>query len=336
MYGARFGNPNYIGLLKDSLDQVAQMMESDLDRNAREDNYITDEMAELVKRAGKSLESCGIGVSIDSRVERLAWFVGGDTLKILQLQKGLNTLGYGDQLTEDGVYGKKTLQAWTDFFRDLEHGTVPTLCWIDLLQSDRTGITIGASKNGRITGLNNAFTYNEHPYIRFDPPHYGGKKWFRGAKIEIDYNHINFDKMQNSNWLYDQIQKQYNHYPLSDGAYDLLKDLKTTGKKVRVAGKVLLVAGVALDVLELGTAINDDLTDADRKLGKTTLSTAASIGGSWAGGALGAKAGALLGALTGPVAPIAIPVLSVVGGVAGAFGGDKLAQWVVDITVVED
>lgn len=142
--------------------------------------------------------------------------------------------------------------------------------------------------------------------------------------------------MPDSNWLYDQIQSRYNHYPLSDDAYNALKDLKSTGKKVRIAGRVLLVGGIALDVLELGTAVNADLKDADRKLGKTTALTAASIGGSWAGGALGAKAGALLGTLAGPAAPVAIPILSIAGGIGGAFGGDKLAQWVIDITDVED
>lgn len=98
----------------------------------------------------------------------------------------------------------------------------------------------------------------------------------------------------------------------------------------------MLVAGVALDVLELGTAIQEDLNDVDGKLGRTTVSTVASIGGSWAGGALGAKAGALLGALAGPAAPVAIPVLSIAGGIGGAFGGDKFAQWVIDITDAED
>lgn len=158
----------------------------------------------------------------------------------------------------------------------------------------------------------------------------------RSRTQTIDYNHVNFDKMPNSNWLYDWLQRQYNHYPLKNEAYDVLKDLKSTGKKVRIAGKVLLVAGAALDALELGTAINEDLKDTDKKLGITTAAAAASIGGSWAGSALGAKAGALLGSLTGPVVPIAVPVLSIVGGIAGSFGGDKLAQWIIDITDVED
>lgn len=115
-----------------------------------------------------------------------------------------------------------------------------------------------------------------------------------------------------------------------------MKDLEGTSKKVKIAGKVLLVAGIALDALELGLAIDADLKDADRKLGKTTASTVASIGGRWAGAAAGAEAGAVLGAMTGPAAPIAIPVLSLVGGIGGSFTGDYLAKWVVDITYVED
>jgi ATP-dependent protease HslVU (ClpYQ) peptidase subunit len=52
---------------------------------------------------------------------------------------------------------------------------------------------------------------------------------------------------------------------------------------------VLLVAGAALDALELYQTIEDDLHDADRKLVKKTLSTAVGIGGSWAGDALKAN-----------------------------------------------
>ena len=336
MHSARFGTPDYAELLKESLEKIARTVEHDLVRSGRENDYLTDAMAAAVKQAGKNLESCGFRISVDSLADKLAWFVGGDASKIRQLQKDLNTLGYGEHLTEDGVYGKKTLQAWSKFLRDLEHGTVPTLCWIDVLQSNKTSITIGSTKNGAKAGLNNAFVYNGHPYIRFDPSHHGQSGWFRGSKQPIDYSHVNFDKMPNSNWLYDQIQSRYNHYPLSDDAYNVLKDLKSTGKKVRIAGKVLLVAGVVLDILELGIAINEDLNDADGKLGGTTASTVASIGGSWAGGALGAKSSALLGTLAGPAAPIAIPILSIAGGIGGAFGGDKLAQWVVDITVAED
>lgn len=59
------------------------------------------------------------------------------------------------------------------------------------------------------------------------------------------------------------------------------------GKVVEIGGRVLLVAGVVLDALELCNTIDDDLHDADQKIGKKTYSSIASIGGNWAGGTLG-------------------------------------------------
>ena len=59
------------------------------------------------------------------------------------------------------------------------------------------------------------------------------------------------------------LKRTCNHYPLTDSAYNATKDLKAFGKTVRYAGKTLLVAGVALDVLELGMSIDIGLKDAD-------------------------------------------------------------------------
>ena len=105
-------------------------------------------------------------------------------------------------------------------------------------------------------------------------------------------------------------------------------------KVIRIGGKILLVCGIVLDALEPGKAIEDDLHDADEKLGRKTLSTAVSIGGQWGGAALGAKLGAMLGTATTIYAPVAVTILSLVGGAVGAFAGDALAKWVVDITYV--
>lgn len=249
----------------------------------------------------------------------------------------LNQLGVGEHLTEDGVYGKKTLAAWEKFLSRLEHGAVPTLTWIDPLQSKLTGIKIGSTKYGKKYGFHDALMAGTHPYIRIDPKPTGTETvWIRGVKTTINYPHINLDKVPNSNWIYNQLQSRFNHHELSGDEYNTLKDLESFGKKVRVAGKVLLVGGIALDVLEVGNAIDADLKDADRKIGKKTLSAAASIGGSWAGAALGAKLGAIAGAATGPAAPIAVPVSGLVGGIGGAFGGDALGKWIVDITCEED
>ena len=152
----------------------------------------------------------------------------------------------------------------------------------------------------------------------------------------INYNHINIEFGDNPTKVQNLLVKYYNHYPLDDAAYNAVKDLREFGKEVRVAGRRFLIAGIALDALELGLAAIEDLTDADKKLGKSTLSSAVSIGGRWAGATAGAKLGALAGGLTGPAAPVAVPVLSLVGGIVGSFGGDALGQWVVDITDAED
>ncbi len=112
MYSARFGSPDYTSLLRDFLDSIAHTMEQDLLRNERENNYITDETASILKKAGQDLSRCGVTISIDSTVDKLAWFVGGDPAKIRKLQSKLNEMHVGEHLTEDGVYGVKTLRAW--------------------------------------------------------------------------------------------------------------------------------------------------------------------------------------------------------------------------------
>lgn len=337
-YERQNGDRAYGQLLFSSLEGIEKAIARDLERGIRENDYIQDENAEKLKKALNSLERCGVRCyTLVEKVSQLSWFVGGDPAKIRKLQASLNEMHIGQHLTEDGVYGAKTLQAWENFLNCLEHGTFPSLVWIDLLQNKKTGITIGHTKNGGLEGLNNALMRGGRPYIRFDPiPNGTETAWVRGKKTPIDYPHVNFDPMADSNALYDFIQKQYNHYPLTDDTYNALKDLKDVGKKVKIAGKVLLVAGAALDALELGMAIDADLKDADKKLGKTTASTVGSIGGRWIGAAAGAKAGAALGAMTGPAAPIAIPILSIMGGIGGSFAGDYLAKWVVDITYVED
>jgi phage tail tape-measure protein len=58
------------------------------------------------------------------------------------------------------------------------------------------------------------------------------------------------------------------------------------------------------------------------------------IGGSWGVSIAGVELGAYVGALAVPFAPIAVPVLSFVGGIAGAFVGDALSKYIIDITYV--
>ena len=343
-YSARFGSPSYTSLLRDSLGTIAHTLESDLSRNERENNYITDEMAPVLKRAGQDLSHCGIIISIDSAVDKLAWFVGGDPAKIRKLQSKLNEMHIGEHLTEDGVYGKKTEQAVAELFDQLFHGSIHTLAWINPLQSSSTGITSEPIiKNGEtIFSLrdSSARSVSGKPIVVFRPdtPHNG-----------FPYTHINAVEgrsLKNGQYIPSSERQlanlnAMNHTEISEDAYRLLKDFDGTCKKVRTAGRVLLVAGLALEALELYQTIESDLHDADRKIGKKTYSHVASIVGSWALSALGSKGGAWIGATIGTaIMPgVGTAIGGAVGGVTlglvGSFGGSAIGKCVVDISATE-
>lgn len=211
----------------------------------------------------------------------------------MQLQKNFNKLGIkgkNGRLKEDGVYGKETLSAWMAFMKKLETGTVPTLAWVDALKNNSVQLEIGSSFAGTNNTIQDAILMHEvgrgkrqalqnWHYFRIDPPHQAQQGWFRGQRQPIDYNHINIDFQKPPTEFQTWLKKNFNHYPLTDNAYNATKDLKAFGKNVRYAGRTLLIAGVALDTLELGMAIDKDLKDADKKIGKKTVSTAAKIGG---------------------------------------------------------
>lgn len=239
-YGADWGNPQYEKLLREALQEIASQIQSNLEEAQRNNWYMRDENAEHMREAIRNLEKCGISTfSYAGIVDKLSWFVGGDSYKIRQLQQKLNETGAVDHLTEDGVYGKKTHSAWLDFLDKLAHCSAPTLAWTDLTQSELSKVKLGGTTYANNNGLTNAFLYpGKRPYIHFDPPHSNKHLTVNGKKIPIDFPHINLDEnLVGHDAIYDKLFEKYNHYPLSDEAYAVLSWMDKVEKLLELAAK---------------------------------------------------------------------------------------------------
>lgn len=105
---------------------------------------------------------------------------------------------------------------------------------------------------------------------------------------------------------------------------------KTVGKVFKVGNKLLIFTGLALDCMELSIVLEEDLNDADGRLGKKTAATAVDLGTAYLSAALGSKIGAALGTLFFP--GIGTFVFSFGGGFIGGILGDKFSDCILDIT----
>ena len=260
----------------------------------------------------------------------LCWFSNLSNADIVALQKALNKIPGFDKLTEDGIYGEKTSNIYDKLISSLIHGTFPSVAFINPLQSHSTGVWA----NAKITKAGESFTQlfmdgTSWPIFRADKHNYKGIP---------DFPHINVEAVRGAPDWQKAIVDSLDHRELSKGTYDILKNFDNTAKIIKAGSRVLLVAGIVVDAIELGSALQSDLNDADQKLGKTTARASISIIGSWGGGALGAKAGAYVGAGIGTAILPGVGTLvgGVVGGlilgVAGSAAGSALGEWVVDIT----
>jgi len=340
---AASGNPDYEKLIKDALNSVADQLGRDLDNAIRENDYIKDETANKLKAVVSELDHCGASTGgLTGKIEKLAWFVGGDPFKIRRLQQALNKLGY--MLTEDGVFGSKTLQAINSVHEDLVAGAFPTVVWIDPLQSKITDIHYKRieSKGEWYASLYDTSSRSKNK-----------KQDITVFRADIDETlgpHINTVEgrsIKSEKYIPDtKRQKDFinkvNHTKIKEPTYRWLKNFDTNLKTVRVwGGRILVVGGILLEALELIEAIHIDTHDADKKIGKTTYSSLANLGGSWSLGALGAKGGAMLGAsigtaiLPGVGTAIGGAVGSLVLGITGSYSGSKLGEYVIDITMTE-
>ena len=139
--------------IKRMLQSICDGLEDDLKDAERSKDYIRDENGETIRKAVEQLERAGISCyGIKTEVEKLMWYVGGNSYKIQELQRQLNSLrvsGSGGSLKEDGVFGKETLSAVNNLREMLTSGVAPVLGYKDVLQSDLTGITLYREEHGR-------------------------------------------------------------------------------------------------------------------------------------------------------------------------------------------
>lgn len=346
-----YGHPKkYVSEIQNMLKKVCDELSNDLDQGDRNKDYILDENGKIcftaIEQCGKAGISCA---GLKNKVEKLMWFVGGNQQKILTLQRNINALGIRGThgwLKEDGVFGEETLSAWNELLKALVSGSVPVLTYIDVLQSDLTGVThevvtrdIRKAKT-KDPMLKNLPDKNDYSILFYTKD--GKKK----RAFMLDKPHIEDGKSLPFHINYDVdkpefLKKYLNHKPISEAMYMRFKNFTEVGKVVHMGGKILLVAGILLDTLELGNAVIDDLNDADQKLGKKTGMSVARIGSRWAGAAIGAKAGAMTGAWIGSFAPgpgtaVGGILLGLAGGIAGAIGGEEFINWIFDITNLEE
>ena len=301
----------------------------------------------LNRAALAELRACGVSIGASERkIEHLDWFVGGDAGKIRRLQQKLNELGVGERLTEDGVFGAKTLAAWNKF-KEILSGSVPTLGFIDPLQPNVTGYRhILADKNrprGRAAEVYNVDSLPK----KYKASVILNKPGHKGVAFMLDHPHIIDGGIEGYHMnvhvdVPPQLQKYfYNHKEITESTYLKLHNFKNVAKPIRIAGRVVLVMGIVLDAVELGMAVYEDVKDSDNFPEKETVSTALEIGGRWTGAALGAKGGAMLGATIGttiaPVLGTAIGgvVGGLIGGIAGSYALGAIAEYAIDVTWAE-
>ena len=257
-------------ILGKRFERVCKEMEDDIDKGIRNRDYILDSNGERMKTAIAQIEKVGMSCyGLRGKVDVLMWFVGGNQRDVLQLQRNLNKLGFrgsGSSLKEDGVFGRRTCSALEQFIEYFTRASFKSLTWstiwIDPLQTDLTGIRqdYKITKNGE-KYLQLLFREESKPVLRLDRHPYGKNR---------DFPHLNVGTLDSFTKRQIINAGKLDHFGISNKAYDALKSFDQTAKVIKVSGKTLLITGIIADTISLGKAIESDLKDADRKLGKTT------------------------------------------------------------------
>ncbi len=120
---------------------------------------------------------------------------------------------------------------------------------------------------------------------------------------------------------------QSNHSPMTPTQIRQGRGLRY----LKIGGRVFLVLGMAMDGLSFGTAVNESLEQGTLAPAVAqTVRIVGGWGGAWAGAKLGCPAAAVPAIETGPGAALACIAGGFVGGVAGYFGADWLADLIAE------
>jgi hypothetical protein len=98
---------------------------------------------------------------------------------------------------------------------------------------------------------------------------------------------------------------------------------------LKIGGRVFLVVGVAVDTMRMGqAAVQSHRQGSVKPLAAQTVRTAGSLAMAWAGAKAGIAAGGLAGVETGPGMVLTAIGGGLIGGTAGYFGADWIADWI--------
>ncbi len=235
--GAR-GSVKYGKSIRNGLRFVATKLNDDLDKGNSDKDYIQDKNAYNLIKFIEDVAKCGENsYNLKEKITKLAWFVGGDPKKILQLQKNLNAMGIKcdtGKLLEDGVYGKETKVAWDNFYNTLTRGATPSLSWVDPLKSDMTGIQVkqmprrGQNVPGGEMMIDTLWDYSLRsakptgvPVFRADVPH--------GPYENMHINTLDKAAIKKGNYAPTNLQMKVdsftNHKSIDDKTFNVLKNL---------------------------------------------------------------------------------------------------------------